>query len=111
MTKLPSEELAKLIDIVLAKHAWTQDRLAKEIGENGVGAHTISRWRKSGGIHKVHYEELLRLANDEAAPAPAGIVSAIPFSLTIPRESLKITVDKDGNFNIQGLITLDQKEK
>lgn len=110
MMKLPSENIEELIDSVLAKRSWTSARLAKEMG---IGAHTISRWRSGGGIHKVHYDELLRLTKDEAPPTPAaaGGMSAIPFSLTIPRESLKITVDKDGNFNIQGLITLDQKEK
>lgn len=101
MLKLPSEELAKLIAGVCAKRNWTQDKLGQELH---VGGHTISRWKATGRIHDVHHRELLRLEKDEDI-APVQAIThpiRIPFSVTIPRDSLRIAMDKNGNIEISG---------
>lgn len=110
MPKLPSrEEIIALLERVLAKYSWTQGRLAKELN---VGPHTISRWRKGSGMHRIHYEELLRLDADtkiEKINSPLQI----PFSVTIPRASLRVVMDEDGNINIRGMLLaiLDHREE
>lgn len=74
-----------------------------------VGPHTVTRWKASGKIHKAHHMELLRLETDvpvEAISRPAQI----PFSITIPRDSLKFSMDKYGNIKIDGMLALDNKE-
>lgn len=105
MLNLPTTDIASLLDRVLAKHSWTQDRLAKEMG---IGAHAVSRWRGGNGIHKVHYDELQRLAKDEAAAdiSAEKLASSlhVPFEVTIPRSSLRISLDKNGDINIKGVI-------
>lgn len=103
MLKLPSRELSNLIDQVLAKRKWTQERLAKEMD---VRPEALSRWRAGKGIHKRHHAELLRLASDEEIrellPAPQKL--SIPFHVTIPRKYLKIGLDQEGNITIDGLL-------
>ncbi len=100
MLKIPSVELKRLIESIIAKHQWTQSRLAKELN---LGPETITRWKSGAGIHKGHYDELLKLNKDLEilAPEPSD-AKLIPFYLTIPRNTMKITLDKNGDISIQG---------
>lgn len=103
MLKLPSTELIALIEDVLTKHQWTQSRLAAELN---IGPEAISRWRGGTGIHKGHYEELKNLLKDPEAKlqiAKSPQIS-IPSTLTISRDTLKISMDKDGNFIVKGIM-------
>jgi len=113
MLKIPSRDLEKLIDAALAKHQWTQERLAEELDTS---PETVSRWKAGSGIHKVHYEELKRLANEEVSETPVEPVGQsvrIPFDVTIPRGTLKISMDPNGNIRIHGELVakLGKKEE
>lgn len=101
MLSLPSEKVIALIDSVLAKHKWTQDRLSKELN---VGPEKISRWRSGTKMHQWHFDELKRLESDiEILPKKPEIPQIkIPFTFTISRESLRISTDKNGNFIVDG---------
>lgn len=103
MLKLPSRELETLIDKVLARHGWTATRLAKELN---VKPYTISRWRANGGIYKGHYEELLRFEKDELIAGPGTINESvgIPFSVTIPRDSIKVSLDQNGDYRVSWVV-------
>lgn len=115
MRKLPSEDVITLLDNVLTKRGWTQDRLAKELD---IVSNTISRWRAGKGIHKIHYQALLKLLDKPAEVRETSVSkinprASIPFSVTIPRSSLKISLDKNGDINIQGVILamLNEEDK
>lgn len=111
MLNLSTVELNKLIDVVLAKRQWTQSRLAQELN---TGPETISRWRAGSGIHRGHHDELLRLSKDDEATIIESVRQQlkIPFHVVIPRSSINVTLDKNGDFDIQGvmLAMLDKKE-
>lgn len=112
LLKLPSTNIEPTVELICKKFRWTKSHLAKELG---VGPHTISRWIAGGGIHKVHYDELQRLAADE----PTSDTSIeklspplrVPFKVKIPRSSLKITLDENGDINIEGVILALLKEE
>lgn len=119
MLKLQSTELSNLILQVLVKRNWTQAQLSQELNkadpDKSVGSHTVSRWKKDGKIYRAHYDALLRLDKDEEVTPTQAIQKpmTIPFSVTIPRESLQIVLDKNGDINIRGLLVaaIEQKEK
>lgn len=112
MLNLSTEKLRELIESVLTKHQWTQTKLAHELG---VGPERVSRWKKGGGIHHGHHQELVRLLGDEkvepiTSPAPTQKLT-IPFSVTIPRSSITVTTDKNGDINIAGLLVAELNRK
>lgn len=110
MLKISTVVITTLIDSILAKRQWTQTRLAQEMN---IGPETISRWKSGTGIHKGHYDELLRLERDEEIVAARQINSPleIPFSVTIPRDRLKVSVDGNGDINVSGvMLALINKE-
>lgn len=100
LNKLPTTKLNKLIDDVLQKRNWTQNRLAQELN---IGPETISRWRAGAGIHRGHHEELIRLSEEEIDVVQIKS-RGIPFSLTIPSKSLKFSLDKNGNIQLDGIM-------
>ena len=102
MDKLPSENVNRLIDIVLKKHQLRQEELALKMG---VRPETVSRWRKSG-VGGKNLKTLQAMAEDikETQVEPVRRRSEIPFHVTIPRRSLKISVDENGDFDIRGII-------
>lgn len=109
--KLPTTELKALIESVLAKRNWTQDRLSQELN---IGPEMVSRWKTGTRIHKGHYDELIRLNTDQE-PQSVDVANAplkIPFSVTIPKGSIRVTTDKNGDINITGIMLamLDKKE-
>lgn len=110
MLDFPSKDLIALIERVCVKRNWTQYRLGQELD---IGGHTISRWKATGRIQSVHHRELLRLEKDEDI-APIQAIThpiRIPFSVTIPRDSLRIAMDKNGNIEISGeLVGMVNKE-
>lgn len=102
-----------LLDAVLAKHQLTQVILAKKLG---VRQETISRWRGGEGLKKKHHDKLVEMLNagpqQETQIEKINPPMQIPFSVTIPRNSLRVQVDKDGNINIRGMLLaiLDNRE-
>lgn len=102
--KLPSEELKLIIDRILQKRAYSKQQLAKELD---VDPAAISRWLAGSGIYKTHYDKLLEMVQEEPTITPIEKISPIaliPFSVTIPRESLRVTLDKNGDINIKGFL-------
>lgn len=112
MVKLPSEDIAPLLKTVLTKRKWTKKHLAKHLG---IQPNAISRWLAGRGIHKTHRDDLLRLSREDGElPAePINFPAMIPFSVTIPRNSLVVSLDKNGDINVRGLLlaTLIKEDK
>ena len=109
MPNIPQKELDNLVGRVLAKHGWTQGQLAQEMGvldpDKPVGDHTVSRWRRTGKIYQAHYDELLRLEKDDGTKlAPSWHQAGIPFSVTIPQNSLSFSLDVNGDIIVRGLL-------
>ena len=103
MFNIPRRALDSLVGRVLQKRGWTQGQLAQEMSvtdpKKPVGDHTVSRWRTTGKIYQVHYDELLRLEKDEKTDQVG-----IPFAVTIPRNSLRFTLDANGDIVVRGLL-------
>lgn len=87
---------------VLQKHSITMEQLGKKCNR---GRHTVARWCATGKIKKEHYDKLLEMDSAETPVEKINIpLAGIPFSVTIPRSSLRFTLDKNGDINVQGLI-------
>lgn len=104
MLKLSTDELKQLIKRVCKKYGWTQEKLSQEL--NVADATVVSRWGRTGKIHKVHYTELQRLDREDPPARGPAAKGGIPFTASISPRDLKIVTDENGNIVVRGILRL-----
>lgn len=108
MAKIPSENVIRLIKSILLERNCTQAELAEELQ---VDASQVTRWLGGEGISGENYKKLVAAAPEQIVE-PIRQPLKIPFSVTIPRDSITISTDTNGDIRISGVILakIDGKE-
>lgn len=112
MLKSSTVDIKTLIRGICKKKKWTRLRLSQELN---VSKATVSRWASGKqGLHEAHRLLLEQLDSDVMKPESdvpehteiiqrGGQELTLPFSVRIPRDSLKVYME-NGEIRIDGIL-------